>query len=261
MGFGWLFIGYFLGLFLDMSPVGVFTRVVGYAVIYYALSVLRLYCRSFRYAQYVAIPLMLVAIYRTFSDVSSLFSVSFPFLNQTLTGAANVAYMCLMVLFHVLLAISIRELCLRTGVNKNAIRAVQNMVMVIVYAILQLWVPRVPEKLHGVFYGLTLLMQLLSTICNLVLLYSCYARICPAGEGSGEKPLKPSRWAFVNDLRQRYRQSEEKAIREDRAYRAEKLQKKLQKQPDKKVPKKENRASKRAEVKAAREAARKRHGE
>ncbi len=260
MGFGLLFFGYFLEFLLGMNKIGVFTHVIGYMVIFVGLSRLRLYCHTFRYALYTTGSLLIVAVYRTFADLPELFDVSFPFVTSTLTLIFTLLDSALVLLFHVFLAIALMEICKRTGVTKNAIRALQTLVIVVIHAGVNAYVT-LAQKQNTPMYGLMLLLQLLWVICNLVLLGSCYMRICPAGQENAVKESKPSRFAFVNNIREKYRRSEEKAIREDSAYRAEKFNRNIQKQNQHTSPKPSSRAAKRAEVQAARDAARRKRGE
>ncbi len=265
MGFGLLFIGYFLEYLLGLNQLGTFTHVIGYMVMFVGLSRLRLYCRTFVYAQYATVVLMLPAVYRTFAHLSELFDMTFSFVTPILTLVVELLNHGLFLLFHVLLSVALMEICNRTGVKKNAIRALQNLVIVVTQSLLQFYL--LPLGSGGIaasalFYTLSLLLNLVWVICNLVLIGSCYMRICPAGEANGEKPKKPSRFAFVNDMRERYQRSEDKAIREDRAYHQQRYQEQLQKvkAKGKANPKgrAKTRAEKRAEIEAARKASRER---
>ena len=58
-------------------------------------------------------------------------------------------------------------------------------------------------------------------VLNVFLLHSCYQAICPAGEENG-KAAKPSRFAFVNRLNQKFDEKSAKALQENLDYRAEK---------------------------------------
>ncbi len=252
MGFGLLFIGYFLEFLLRMSKIGVFTHVIGYMVMFMGLSRLRLYCRTFSYALYTTIPLMVVAVYRTFSELPQWFDVSFPFVTNTVTTIVGVLDTVLLVLFHVFLAVALMTICRRTGVTKNAVRAMQNMVIVSLYGVLNLSLT-IAKVQSAPLYGVALLMQLIWVFANLLLLGSCYMRICPAGQENMERPIRPSRFALVNHIREKYQDSEEKARQKDDAYRQKKQEERRQSAAGG-----SSRARKRAEIQAAREAAKRR---
>lgn len=256
MGFGLLFIGYFLEFLLRMSKIGVFTHVIGYMVMFMGLSRLRLYCRTFSYALYTTLPLMVVAVYRTFSELPQWFNVSFPFVTNTVTTIVGILDTILLVLFHIFLAVALMTICRRTGVTKNAVRAMQNMVIVALYGVLNLSLTI--AKIQNVpLYGVALLMQLIWVFANLLLLGSCYMRICPAGQENVERPERPSRFALVNHIREKYHDSKERARQKDDAYR----QKKQEDRKRQSAASGSSRARKRAEIKAAREAAKRRDDE
>jgi hypothetical protein len=267
MGFGLLFIGYFLHYLLGLNQLITFTTLAGCAMMYAGLSVLSLYCHTFRFARYTTLAIALTAFYRTAQGLTELFSFTLPFVNDTVSYCVSFAELLLTVVFHVFLAIAIKEICMRTGVQKNAVHALTNMVAVLLYAVMWVWYSGVAQVTHmvsfnptarsysGVLYGLTMLMKLVWIIGNLILIGSCYRRICPAGQEDASRPVKPSRFAFVNDMREKYRKSEEKARREDLAYRQEKLDQKMGKSAN---GQHKSRAAKRAEIQAARDAARRR---
>jgi hypothetical protein len=73
-----------------------------------------------------------------------------------------------------------------------------------------------------------ILFTLLAYIINLILLYSCYNNICPAGEEMG-KEQKPSRFKFVNKMRAKVQEKQERAVRESLDYIKEKQERKERK--------------------------------
>ena len=254
MGFGLLFIGYFLEFMLGMNEIGTFTHIIGYMVMFAGLARLRRYCRMFAYAQYTTLPLMIVAIYQTLIELPRFFDVSFSFVNESVSLVYWWLHIILEVIFHAFLLLSIAEICKRTGVKKNVTRALRNSVIVTIYVVLYL----LPIEF---LYGVQLLFQLIYVICNLVLIASCYMRICPAGEENMDKPPKLSRIGWIARLQQKYQKSEDKAINADRAYHQQRYDEQVNKLNAAKKGSKQaqhSRAAKRAEVEAAREAARRR---
>ena len=258
MGFGLLFIGYFLEYLIGMNDISVFTHLLGYMVMFAGLSQLRLYCRAFSYAQYCTVPLMLLAIYRTFAGLPELFDISFTFVTEARTFWITLADLALVSLFHVLLAIAIMEICNRTGVKKNAVIAIRNLLIVFLYDAAYVGLTFSSGK-SVTLYGVTLLLQLIWVIGNLVLIGSCYMRICPAGQENMDKQRSPSRIPWIARLQEKYQKSEDKAIAQDKAYRKQRYDEQVQKFNQAKRGNVSNsRAAKRAEVEAAREAARRR---
>ena len=254
MGFGLLFIGYFLEFMLGMNEIGTFTHIIGYMVMFAGLARLRRYCPIFSYAQYATLPLMLVAVYQTLIELPRFFDVSFSFVSELGLSLYWWLHIILEVTFHAFLLLSIAEICKRTGVKKNVTRALRNSVIVTIYVVLY-FLPI--ESL----YGVQLLFQLIYVICNLVLIASCYMRICPAGEENMDKPVKLSRIGWIARLQQKYQKSEDKAINADRAYHQQRYDEQVQRLNSTRKGNKQpshSRAAKRAEVEAAREAARRR---
>jgi hypothetical protein len=177
------------------------------------------YCHSFKRVWVSAWALMVPAVLRTLVDLNTLFSWNIPFVGDILKTAAHWANLYLMVLFHVFLALAVKELALRVGVSKNAVRAVRNLVMMAIYVVLVLIQTIFPvEAVLRVLYPVMLIAQLIWVICNCVMLYSCYMRIAPANE-SDTRP--PSRFAFINRMRAAFDSREQKAIEADRAYHAD----------------------------------------
>ena len=258
MGFGLLFIGYFLEYLIGMNDIGVFTHLLGYMVMFAGLSQLRLYCRAFSYAQYCTVPLMLLSIYRTFAGLPELFDISFTFVTEARTFWVNLLDVGMVVFFHVLLAIAIMEICNRTGVKKNSVVAIRNLLIVLLYAATHLFFT-FSDGRAMILFGVVLLLQLIWVICNLILIGSCYMRICPAGQENMDKQRPLSRIPWIARLQEKYQKSEDKAIREDQAYRKQRYNEQVQKfNQAKRGHVSNSRAAKRAEVEAAREAARRR---
>ena len=60
------------------------------------------------------------------------------------------------------------------------------------------------------------ILQLIYSAINALLIFKCYAMICP--EGDEEMPRKPSRFAFINKIRAEREAREQKAIEETKHY-------------------------------------------
>jgi hypothetical protein len=217
MGWGLLFFGYFLEFVLGMNSMfAPFVHVIGYALMAVGINGLRRYCRSFGRAYICALVLLLLGIWRMFVGVDEMFSLQLPFLLDGITQTVNWADFAVMILFHVFLALSVKELALRVSVSKNAVRAMRNLIAFALYAGCYLLLSIVPAL--KVLIPVTLLLRLFWAICNCVMLYSCYMHIAPANEHE-ERP--PSRFAFVNRMRAAFAAREQKAIEADRVYHAE----------------------------------------
>lgn len=224
MGFGWLFFGYVLEYILGMSPYGCFTFLIGYGVMYRGLCELRRYCHSFIRAVYCLIPLSVVALLRTIQGFDRLFSWGTSLVDPPWSQIALWADLVLVLAFHFFLMLSVRELATRVSSPKQAVYAMRNFIIFLLYAcVYTLWHTNVLADTR--MYGVLLLLQLIWSILNSVMLYSCYMHICPAQEP--ERP--PSRFAWVNRFRARFEQKENDAIEADRRYHAENARRRREK--------------------------------
>ena len=77
------------------------------------------------------------------------------------------------------------------------------------------------ESDRSFFLTLLLILQVIYSIVNALLLFKCYAMICPAGQE--DMPQKPSRFKFVNKFREIRDAKEEKAIEDMKNYYEDKL--------------------------------------
>jgi len=222
MGFGWLFIGYFTVTAMSLNAAGVLIRLLGYALILMAMGKLRNYHRAFEPAWWGTVLMLVVStgllglgIAEQFLLVPSGVMTVFGHIEQ---GAALV--------FHALMLWAIRQIALETEVPKIAVSAVRNFVFLCIYQLTYIigalpvpsWQP-VLIRVGLVSWGL----YFICVILNLILLGSCYARICDEGDVDMEQ--KPSRFAFINRLREENARRAQKAASETLAYRREREEK------------------------------------
>lgn len=231
MGFGLLFVGYFAVTLLTLNPVGFLIRLVGYAILLAAIGKLRQYHRAFRLAWWGGALMFLVAAALAFASVSeflygSLFISTRLISEFGVTVLGYVEQVCSLV-FHALLLWAIRQIALETEIEKIAVNAVRNFVFLCIYNAVYLVGILPVEAIHRATARLGLIALLVYFVCvilNLILFGSCYAWICD--ESDVEMRRKPSRFAFVNRLREEKERRSEKAAREMREYRMEKRKKK-----------------------------------
>ena len=227
MGWGLLFFGYFLEFILGINSMfAPFVYLIGFALIAVGANALSRYCNLFGRVKWCALAMMIVSIWRTYAGLDELFSLGLPFVTQTAATVISWLYFLGMTLFHIFLALAVKELALRVNENKNAVRALRNLVMYGLYALAYLLAntltvvkPLVP---------IVLLLWPVWAICNCVMLYSCYMHIMPANEDE-QAARPPSRFAFVNRFRAAMDAREQKAIEADRAYHAENARRRMEK--------------------------------
>lgn len=220
MGWGLLFFGYFLEFVLGMNAMfAPFVILVGYAFLVVGCNGLARYCKRFLLPKWCALGLMLPTLWRSIVEINAQLSLGLDFLPEAVTSVVQWLSFIGSVVFHILLALAVKELALRVGQTKNAVRAVRNLVMVGLHALFIIVQAAFPvESIVRVLYPVTLLLQLAWAICNCVMLYSCYMHIVPA---NGSEARAPSRFAFVNRIREEMDRREQRAIEADRAYHAE----------------------------------------
>lgn len=230
MGFGLLFIGYVFEYVLGMSGVGrlgPFVYLIGYALLYAGTDRLQRYCHSMRRVKWPLLALLITGAYKTVVGLGDVFGFTLVFVTEGVTAWVLTLDLALTLLLHVFLALSVRQLATRAQLPRQAVYAVRNLVLFVLYVVA--WcVYELFGYQPSYLWGTVLLLQLLWSVLNSVLLYSCYMRICPAEVIEAER--RPSRFAFINQLRAAFDQREQKAREADRTYRAEQAKARQDKQ-------------------------------
>ena len=234
MGFGLLFVGYFAATFLTLNSAGFLIRLVGYGIILAAVGKLRQYHRAFGLARWGSALMLLVSAALAFAGVGEFLYESLLIPSRLVSDFAMTVLgyveQVSSLVFHALLLWAIRAIAMETEVNKIAVNAVRNFVFLCIYEVVYLVGILPVEAIHNASARLGLIALLVYFVCvvlNLILFGSCYAWICD--EGDVEMRRKPSRFAFVNRMREENERRAEKAAAETRAYRKELLEKRKQK--------------------------------
>ncbi len=210
MGFGLLFIGYFVAMLMTLNPLGAIFRILGYVVILISVLKLRKYHRAFDFSIFATALMLLASGALLFTD------------------AIFVAYIeqgCEWI-FYALLLYAVRKISMETGVKKLADASVRNFVFLCFYylvCILEYLPWKVFVNVRGELKIISLILYFSCIGLNLILFGQCYANICD--EKDAEMTPKQSRFAWVNHFREEFDRREEKARSETEAYRKEKLEK------------------------------------
>ena len=137
MGFGWLFIGYFVATVMTLNPIGSIIRVIGYGLIGYGAKKLAQYHRSFRWVGVGACLMLAVSAGLAVSDVTDYLYQNLILDNRLIAdgGRAVIGYIekGVSLLFHGALLWAIRATAIETEVMKLATRAVRNFVFICLY--------------------------------------------------------------------------------------------------------------------------------
>ena len=218
MGFGLLFIGYFVSTLMTLNPVGSLFRFLGYAVILLSVLKLRKYHRAFDFSIFTTILMMIVSC--------GLIVSSFTGDGQTLI--AYIEQGCSL-LFHAFLLYAVFQISKETGVKKLSDASVRNFVFICFYNLVSLldYLP-IPafDTVQGEMKIISIILYFSYMLLNLLLFGQCYANICD--EKDAEMNRKASRFAWVNSFREEFDRREEKARKETELYRKEKQEKRKQ---------------------------------
>lgn len=230
MGFGWLFLGYFTVSFLSLNAAGALIRLAGYGIILMALGKLRKYHDAFGLAWWATVLMLAVSAALVFTSVTEyLYAellLSSPVVSDGTLTVLGYIEQGASFIFHALMLWAIRQIALETEVNKIAVNAVRNFVFICIYQVVYV-IGVLPFDSIQTFLDrlglISLILRFVWIVLNLILIGSCYARICDEGDVDMQK--KPSRFAFVNRFREENERRAQKAAEEARAYRREKQEK------------------------------------
>lgn len=203
MGFGILFLAYFLAFFVPLS----YLHVIGYAGVAWALTKLKDYRPAFMQAVWWLIPLGACCLYHIAGSVIGIlpyFGIAAPELflfGTTVTAVVSIIECVLTLCFHFVFLRALRGFAAELELPAIAKRADWGLWLVGVQS--STYVVALALELAGM--GLQLLsliaflLQFAWAIFHMVNLFSCYMYICPEGDEDMER--KPSRIGFVNDIR------------------------------------------------------------
>lgn len=207
MGFGWLFIGYFVATLMSINSFGFLFWLIGYGIVFMAAKKLSAYHKDFRYLCMGSLLMLLVSAIVGFSQVTTFLYeqmiLDTRIISKTLDTVLSFVKMGAELLFHVSLLWPIRAIAKETEVEKISVSAVRNFIFMMIYYVLYTIATLPFAALKGfaaAFMMPIILLYLVCLILNAVLIGSCYARICDPADLEMEQ--KPSRFAFVNRMRE-----------------------------------------------------------
>ncbi len=230
MGFGYLFLGYLTTFLLKMLAsalgVGSLALLIGYFLMWTGLRTLRLYCRSFSFAEWVLYPMMATGLFGLIRDLSTLFLWNVAWLDGVASVMIWVDFVLIMI-YHAALLSAIREIGTQVELKRIPAAAIRNSVIVFLYAVVYMlyFIPGLfPEAARSY---LTLSMTLLNIawiICNLLLLLNCTKDIVAQGQEDPEP--KHYKWEFLNRMGDQFEENMKKAADSNREAIEEHLRKK-----------------------------------
>ena len=213
MGFGTLFAFYIVSFILSFNPYGSIFRLLGYLGMVMGLCNLQQYQKTFLFPIYVSPVMIVTAAYQVCTTLETSFGIYVPFVSDTLTAVFDYIGAGAILLFHAALLYAVWCIAREIGLPKIMQNAARNAVVMALYYVLYLiaflpfaWV----ETYRQYAAVVVILLPLVWGILNAMLIYSCYHYICQ--EGEEDVPLRVSRFAFVNKIRQEMERKEQQGI-------------------------------------------------
>lgn len=234
MGFGWLFIGYFVTFMVQMNPYAVFAAPIGIAIIIFAAAKLYKYCHKFHLLVLPAFVMLVGFVLNIVSAVSELASLTLPYKSIFEVMGDNV-YFVGSILFHIALMLAVRDIADKVELPKIKWGALRNFIVFALYALIY-GISLLPLKTIDEFNKLMsvpyIALWIGFIILNLIMLFSCYMRICQ--EGDEDMPQRPSKIKIFNKMNDALNKKQDEIAESQRQYKKQKAKKKLEKQKSKK---------------------------
>ena len=238
MGFGLLLCGYFIAtmMSLGMGAYSFAAYLLGGMICYTAASKLKAYNPRFLLTMVVSVALVLLGIYQGALLIDNIFVWGIMPTGNVSRLVEEGVILLINLALHATVLWSVIELTAHLEMENLKSRAIRNAVFMGIYGIgeaVVIAVPAVANLENQAIPRLLLLYLLVCYILNAWLLYGCYQGICPAGEEMGT-PRKPSRFAFINKLNDKFDERAQRALREDMEYQAQKQTERANKKKRKK---------------------------
>lgn len=244
MGFGLLFFGYFATTMMSIPlssllPIDVsgFAKMLGYLIIVIAAKKLSEYHSAFKTLMASSAVMIAISAFEAFIATCT-FIVDNQLATLPFSGAVKyindkmiVDYLsfAFVIIFIATLCVAIKQIAESTGVKKIVTAATRNFVFYCIFFVVQAfsflpfeWV----RTYKPVFVSALLIIELLCWVLNLVMIFTCYAKICDSSDV--EMKQKPSRFGFVNKKREE-QESERQRILDEYAEKTDKKKKKKKK--------------------------------
>ncbi len=221
MGFGTLFIGYFL--LLNLTYYG-FTDVIAASVMLLGLYKLSGVNKYFKAAAISSGALLVFSLGELGVAVYEMFIGA---INSPALVSVMCIVRCLIIgALTVLILKGIKDVSREVDIENLPAKAsrltVATVVTYALWIILEAPLSFIDDYVLAVLSLVTILATLALIIINLTLIYTCYMKICMPGDEDITRD-KPSRFAFVNEYRAKKAEREEELARE----RAERMKKRL----------------------------------
>ena len=215
MGFGILFFGYFISFLMSVNSYGAIFALIGNYIIFSAIQKLSEYKTSITRC----IPFLLVmALCNVYGTAELLFPINEPTVEIIVSTARLVSEFC----FNVFLFLSIFSLGQDTDVAEVKAFSKTNIGMCSIALILNVTLILYSGSKFIIIAAM--LTKLVAPLFALALIYKCFRFICAPEDV--DMPIKPSRFKFINKIREKQAQREEESrLRREEAFKQASQQK------------------------------------
>ena len=198
MGFGILFFGYFISFLMSVNSYGAIFALIGNYIIFSAIQKLSEYKTSMTRC----IPFLLVmALCNIYDTAGILFTIDAQAIGIIVSTARLVSEFC----FNIFLFLAIFSLGQDTDVAEVKAFAKTNIGMCAIAFLLNVTLLLYSGSKFIIIAAM--LAKLISPLFALALIYKCFRFICAPEDV--DMPVKPSRFKFINTIREKQAQREE----------------------------------------------------
>ena len=225
MGFGLLLIGYFTASIMSFNIFGAFFKLAGYTIALTGIRKLSQYNKSFSILALSCISAIAISVCCAFGNLSDFLydnqMISTKIVSDALINAFSYARYVLELVFNALLCLSVASISKETGAPKLVYISIRNLVIYCIYFVLQVvcWMPTDAMRAFLEKTALpawVLILNILILVLNVLMLFSAYTKICD--ESDVEMKQKPSRFEFINKVRE---EKEERARQREQRFKKE----------------------------------------
>lgn len=176
MGFGLLFVGYFVSYVMSYVFI---PKLLGCIIMLAGVLKLSEYELEFKKSIPVLGAMSVTSAYMMVRSLLDYFGIVSPVFGEIAANIVSLADEILGVLFHVLLLLAIKKIAKDTGLDNLCYKAVRNLLIVFVAEISWLSVSLIPDtEFKKILFWIAFGLKVIWIVINLILLVSCYRMIC-----------------------------------------------------------------------------------
>ena len=219
MGFGLLFLGYFVTFLMALTKFGFAIRLAGYLLMSYSLIKLRDFELKFTWPMSVSFGMIIIGVIQCIYGMMDEFNYTISSQMTSLRMIVDAAESLVIVAFNFLILWSIMTIAGKLELAKQKSAAIRNMIFIGLWFILDFLGsgPMSDNATYIYYFALpTFILYVAWIILNLVLIFSCYMYICPAGDE--EMNRKKTNIQFIDNIIEESDRRLDKATRETTEY-------------------------------------------